>query len=93
MISPEERQRMLAVELCGPRVVMRLERIGIRRLGDLAGGDPWELMHRVNAEVGRPIWHPPVAIRALTNLIEAADGELTGAGDAREHDGAVAATR
>jgi hypothetical protein len=36
-------------------------------------------MHQVNAEEGRPIWHPPMAIRALTNLIEAADRERHGA--------------
>ena len=93
MIPPEERRRMLAVELCGPRVVMRLERIGVRRLGDLAGRDPWELMHRVNVEAGRPIWHAPMAIRALSNLVEAAERERTSARDAREHDGAVPATR
>lgn len=79
MIPPEERRRMLAVELCGPRVVTRLERIGIRRLGDLAGRDPWELMHRVNAEAGRPIWQAPMAIRALTNLVEAAECGRAGA--------------
>jgi hypothetical protein len=50
-------------------------------------------MHRVNAEAGRPIWHPPVAIRALTNLIEAADGERAHGRAAREHDGTVATTR
>ena len=58
MIAAEERRRMLAVELCGPRVVERLEGIGVRRLGDLAGRDPWELMHQVNVAAGRPIWHP-----------------------------------
>ena len=93
MIPPEERRRMLAVELCGPRVVTRLERIGIRRLGDLAGRDPWELMHRVNVEAGRPIWHAPMAIRALTNLVDAAECERSSALAPSAHDGAVAATR
>ncbi len=93
MIPREERERMLAVELCGPRVVMRLERIGIRRLGELAGRDPWELMHRINAEAGRPIWHAPMAIRALTNLIEAAERERAGGRARREHDGTAAAAR
>ena len=93
MIPPEERERMLAIALCGPRVVMRLERIGIRRLGDLAGRDPGRLMHQVNVEAGRPIWHAPVAIRALENLVEAAERERAGAPPPREADGAVATTR
>ena len=93
MIPPEERERMLAIALCGPRVLMRLERIGIRRLGDLAGGDPWQLMHQVNVEAGRPIWHAPVAIRALENLAEAAECERAGALPPHEADDAVATTR
>ena len=94
MIPPGERERMLAVDLCGPRVVMRLAAIGIRRLGDLAGRDPWELMHRINLEAGRPIWHAPMAIRALENLIEAAERERAGGrARPREADGAAPATR
>lgn len=93
MISHAERERMLAVELCGPRVVMRLEGIGIRRLSDLAGRDPWQLMHRINVEAGRPIWQPPMAIRALENLIEAAEQERAGGRTRRELNGAVAAAR
>jgi hypothetical protein len=67
-----ERKRMLAVELCGDRVVERLESIGISRLTDLRGSDPWDLMHEVNLEAGRPIWQAPMAIIALQNLIDAA---------------------
>ena len=94
MIPSRERKRMLAVDLCGPRVVRRLEAIGIRGLGDLAGRDPWELMHRVNLEAGRPIWHPPIAIRALTNLVEAAEHEREPApARRRETDGPVAQAR
>ena len=90
MIPPGEREKMLAVELCGPRVVMRLEAIGIRRLADLAGRDPWQLMHRVNVEAGRPIWHAPMAIIALENLIAAAGREAATARSRSEPDGAVA---
>jgi hypothetical protein len=64
---------MLAVRLCGPRVLMRLESIGVHRLADLEGRDPWEVMHEVNLEAGRPIWRPPLAIVALQNLIAAAE--------------------
>lgn len=66
---------MLAVHLCGERVLLRLESIGIERLADLRGRDPWETMHEINLEAGRPIWHPPIATAALQNLIQAAEQE------------------
>jgi hypothetical protein len=69
-----ERRKLLAVHLCGPRVVMRLESIGVERLADLAGRDPWDLMHEVNLQAGRTIWRPPMAILALQSLIDAAEG-------------------
>lgn len=68
---------MLTVHLCGQRVLMRLESIGVRRLSDLRERDPWELMHEVNLEAGRPVWHPPIAVRALQNLVDAAEREGT----------------
>jgi len=73
MIAAEERKKMLAVRLCGERVLMRLESIGVVRLADLRGRDPWELMHEINLEAGRPIWRAPIAVAALQNLIDAAD--------------------
>jgi hypothetical protein len=63
---------MRAVPLCGPRVVSRLESIGVERLADLRDLDPCDLMEEANIEAGRPIWRPPMAIRALENLVEAA---------------------
>jgi hypothetical protein len=72
-ITEREREKMLAVHLCGPRVLMRLESIGVRRLADLRGRDPWELMQEINLEAGRPIWRPPLAIEALRNLVDAAE--------------------
>jgi hypothetical protein len=77
MIAAAERRKMLAVRLCGERVLMRLESIGVRRLADLCGRDPWELMHMINLEAGRPIWQPPLAVAALQNLIDAAEREGT----------------
>lgn len=68
-----ERRKMLAVPLCGERVLMRLEAIGVQRLSDLVGRDAWDLLDEVNFAAGRPIWHPPIAIEALSNLIAAAD--------------------
>jgi hypothetical protein len=75
-IGADERTRMLAVPLCGERVLTRLESIGVRRLTDLRGRDPWELMHEINLEAGRPIWRPPIAVQALQHLVDAA-GEGT----------------
>ena len=71
-IPPAERDRMLAVALCGPRVLARLERIGIQGLDDLADRDPAELVLAVNLSVGHPIWRAPMAERAMANLIREA---------------------
>ena len=75
MIAPEEREKMRSVDLCGERVLMRLESIGVEALGDLLGRDAWDVMHEVNLEAGRPIWHAPIAVAALQNLIAAAERE------------------
>lgn len=75
LISERERRKMLAVHLCGPRGLMRLASIGVRRLADLRGRDPWELMHEINLKAGRPIWRPPLAVQALQNLVDAAERE------------------
>ncbi len=74
MIDTAERRRFLAVPLCGPRVVARLEAIGVERLDDLRGRDPWDLLESVNLAAGHPIWQPPMAILALENLVQAAEG-------------------
>jgi hypothetical protein len=81
MIAAEERRRMLAVRLCGPRVLERLERIGVRRLEDLAGRDPDELVLAVNLNAGRPIWRPPMAHKAMENLIAAAEASRRAPGE------------
>jgi hypothetical protein len=75
MIAAAERRRMLAVRLCGERVLLRLESIGVRRLADLRGRDAWEVMHKINLEARRPIWRAPMAIADLQNLIDAAEQE------------------
>ncbi len=74
-IPATEREKMLAVRLCGPRVIARLESIGITKLRDLAQRDPYQLVHEVNIAAGRPIWRPPIATQAMTNLIAAAQRE------------------
>jgi len=78
MIAAAEREKMLAVHMCGERVIERLDSIGVRRLADLRGRDPWDLMHEVNLEAGRPIWRAPMAIIALQNLVDASEREGVG---------------
>jgi hypothetical protein len=72
VIRGDERSKMLAVPMCGPRVISRLESIGVQRLADLRARDPHDVMTEVNLEAGRPIWRPPMATLALSNLIQAA---------------------
>jgi hypothetical protein len=74
-IAAAEHEKMLAVRLCGPRVIARLEAIGVMQLQDLAQRDPYQLVHEINIAAGRPIWHPPIATQAMTNLIAAARQE------------------
>ncbi len=73
MIDAAERAKMLRIPLCGVRVVERLASVGIERLIDLRGQDAVDLMERVNIEAGRAIWRPPMATRALSKLIAAAE--------------------
>ena len=77
MIPADEREKVRAVHLCGDRVLLRLESIGVERLADLPGRDPWDVMHEINLEAGRRIWRAPRAIAALQNLIDAAEREWT----------------
>jgi hypothetical protein len=65
--------RMLDVPLCGPRVVARLGSIGIERLEQLRDRDPEDVVHAVNVQAGRVIWTGVMPIRAMSNLIEAAE--------------------
>jgi hypothetical protein len=75
VIEDIERQKMLAIPMCGPRVIFRLESIGVQRLADLRTRDPHDLVTEINLEAGSPIWRPPMATLALSNLIEAAAAE------------------
>ena len=61
------------MHLCGERVVRRLDSIGVTSLADLAGRDPWDVMHEINLQAGRVIWRAPLAVVALQNLIDAAE--------------------
>ena len=48
---------------------------GITKRPDLADRDPYQLVHEINMAAGRPIWHPPIATQAMTNLLAAAQRE------------------
>ena len=78
---------MLAVLLCGERVLMRLEPIGVERLADLRGRDSWDLMHEIILRVGRPIWRPPLAVAALQNLVDAGERDASSPARRRSGDG------
>ncbi len=69
--SAEDRQRILAVPLCGPRTADYLEQIGYSRFADLASADARDLRLRINAWLGRPHINA-MGVRAFDNLIEAA---------------------
>lgn len=77
MMDERDRAKVRAVHLCGERVIGRLQSIDTRRRADLAGRDPWELMHEINLQAGRPIWRAPMAIIALQNLIDAAERDAS----------------
>ena len=66
-------ERMLAVPLCGTRVVERLRSIGIDDLEQLRGLDPEDVVHAVNAQAGHVIWTGVMPIRAISNLVQAAE--------------------
>ena len=72
MISANEKKKMLAVSLCGEKVIERLESIGVKKLSDLKDKNPFDLMEKINIAAGHIIWRPPMAVVALTNLIKAA---------------------
>jgi hypothetical protein len=78
MIPAEERTKILSVPLCGERVLKRLESIGVCSLAAVKGRDPWDLMSEINLEASRAIWHPPMAVQALQNLVDAAERETGG---------------
>ena len=66
---------------------MRLESIGVEGLADLRGRDPWDLIHEINLEAGRPIWRPPLAVAALQNLVDAAERDASRPARRRSGDG------
>ena len=60
-IAPSEHEKMLAVRLCGPGVIARLQSIGITKRRDLAERDLYQLVPGVSLDAGRPIARRPRA--------------------------------
>ena len=83
MITESERSRMLAVPLCGLRVVKRLESIGVTKLSDLRGRDAQDLMHEINIEAGRRMWGPPMGKIPVGDFIDAAQRQQEPRGNKR----------
>jgi hypothetical protein len=67
---------MQSVPLCGPKVVARLEAIGVDRLSDVRGQDLFDLKERVNLAADNPIRGALMAKRALANLIAAVENQM-----------------
>lgn len=67
-LSPEDRARIEAVHLCGPKTAGYLEMAGITSLDALAMADARELRLAVDAFLGRPHINA-MGVRAFENAI------------------------
>lgn len=73
-LSPEDRAKIEAVYLCGPKTADFLEMIGIKSFEALADADAQELRLAVNAHLGKPFINA-MGVRAFQNAIDAAKEE------------------
>jgi predicted RecB family nuclease len=73
-LSPEDRARLEAVHLCGPRTADYLEMVGIGSFDALADADAEELRLAINAHLGRPHINR-MGVRAIQNAIDTAKAE------------------
>lgn len=68
--SSEERARLLSVKGVGPKVVERLEQVGIHDLATLARRDAAEICSAVSAGIGSSCWkNSPQARNAIQAAI------------------------
>lgn len=70
-LPPEERAKIEAIPLCGPRMADYLERVGICAFDELAEANAGALRLAVNAALGRPHINA-MGERAFQNAIDAA---------------------
>ena len=73
-LTAEDRAKIEAVYLCGPRTADFLEMIGIESFEALADADAHALRLAVNAHLGRPFINA-MGVRAFQNVINAAMSE------------------
>jgi predicted RecB family nuclease len=78
-LSHEDRARIEAVHLCGPRTADYLEQIGIESFDALADADAATLRLAVNAYLGRPHINA-MGMRAFQNAIDTARAARRSAG-------------
>jgi nucleotidyltransferase/DNA polymerase involved in DNA repair len=71
-ISAEERRKILKAYSIGPRMLVYLEEIGIRRLSDLKGASVDEIVMRIDIALGRRKLNK-FGIEAVRNVIALAE--------------------
>jgi len=69
--SLQDRARIEAVHLCGPKTADYLEMIGYTRFDSLSKADADKLRMAINSHLGKPHINA-MGVRAFNNLIEAA---------------------
>lgn len=75
--SPAEREILLAVKGVGPKVIQRLEEVGIADLATLATHDPAVLCTEISRRLGASCWrNSPLANRAIADAVLAARHHL-----------------
>lgn len=73
-LSAEDRAKIEAVHMCGPRTADFLEMIGVKSFDALADADAQELRLAVNAYLGKPFINA-MGVRAFQNAIDAAKND------------------
>jgi hypothetical protein len=77
--SAAERALLLKAYQVGPKVVQRLEQIGVDSFHRLKGQDPVMLSVMIGDDLGASCWkHNPMAVTALTNAIITAQTGIPG---------------
>lgn len=73
-LPPDDRAKIEAIRLCGPRMADYVELVGIDSFDALADADANDLCLAINAALGRPLINA-MGVRALKNAIDVAKRE------------------
>ncbi|RVU02140.1 helix-hairpin-helix domain-containing protein [Novosphingobium umbonatum] len=69
--TQEEHSALLGIKGVGPKVIARLEAVGISSLMDLAQRDPQAICAMAAIDAGSTCWrNSPMALRAITAAVE-----------------------